>query len=447
MAPLMPVCLVVALILAPFGARAADLVIWWEKGYYAQEDEAVAEIVAAFEHKTGKKVELVRPQQTELADKLEAAIKAGQLPDFTFGLYLDTYIPKWAFEDRLVDLTETIGTFSNLFAPDQLGRAVLLDASTGKRALYGLPMGEFTNHIHVWKSLLERAGFSLDDIPKDWDAFWSFWCDRVQPAVRRATGRDDIWGVGLAMSPAAADTQDQFFQFVAAYDADYVTRAGNLVINDPEIRLRLIRAMDSYTASWRKGCTPPDSVTWIDSGNNQAFLAQSVVMTPNGSLSIPNALKRERPDDYYKNTVTLDWPLGPSGEMFPIEAGMFQAVVFKDGSNVATAKEFVRFLVAEGWLMHYFDFSGEKLLPSIPALLDSPFWLDPRDPHRMAAAMQAKTRPITYQYGPASGDLRHDQVYNERVWGKAIHRIAAEGISPEQAVDEAIARIKQILAE
>jgi multiple sugar transport system substrate-binding protein len=38
-------------------------------------------------------------------------------------------------------------------------------------------------------------------------------------------------------------------------------------------------------------------------------------------------------------------------------------------------------------------------------------------------------------------------VNRERVWGKAIHRVAAEGISPEQAVDEAIARIKQILRE
>ena len=36
----------------------------------------------------------------------------------------------------------------------------------------------------------------------------------------------------------------------------------------------------------------------------------------------------------------------------------FAAVVFKDGRNVDTAKEFVRFLVAEGWLAHYLDFSG-----------------------------------------------------------------------------------------
>ena len=46
-----------------------------------------------------------------------------------------------------------------------------------------------------------------------------------------------------------------------------------------------------------------------------------------------------------------------------------------------------------------------------------------------------------------SGDWRYDQVWQELTWAKAIHRIAAEGISPEQAVDEAIARIKQILSE
>jgi hypothetical protein len=32
-------------------------------------------------------------------------------------------------------------------------------------------------------------------------------------------------------------------------------------------------------------------------------------------------------------------------------------------------------------------------------------------------------------------------------WSKAIHRVVADGASSEQAVDETIARIKQILAE
>ena len=74
-------------------------------------------------------------------------------------------------------------------------------------------------------------------------------------------------------------------------------------------------------------------MSWADPGNNKAFLAQTVVMTPNMSLSIPNALKRERPDDYYKNTATIQWPLGPAGEPFPIGSDPFPAVAFKDGGQ------------------------------------------------------------------------------------------------------------------
>ena len=97
--------------------------------------------------------------------------------------------------------------------------------------------------------------------------------------------------------------------------------------------------------------------------------------------------------------------------------------------------------------MHYLNLSGERVLPSIPALLDQPFWLDPSDRHHMAAAMQAQSRPLAHDYAATSGDRRHDQIYDERVWATAIHRIATANITPEKAVDEAIARIKQILSE
>ena len=67
----------------------------------------------------------------------------------------------------------------------------------------------------------------------------------------------------------------------------------------------------------------------------------------------------------------------------------------------------------------------------------------------MAAAMQLLTPPHAYweAYAAISGNWRHDRVYAEHVWPKAVHRVVADGISPEQAVDEAIARIKQILGE
>ena len=435
------------LAMAPLGAQGADLVVWWDEPYYAEESEALKDIIAAFEQGSGKQVDLVFHPGDELPKAIDAALEAGDPPDLAFGFWLDYHIGPWASDDRLVELSDAIGHFADMFDPDVFGWTVWRNASTEQKALYGLPMGRTTYHLHVWKSLLEQAGFTLEDIPKEWDAFWSFWCDEVQPAVRKALGRDDIWGVGLSMGPGV-DTQNGFFQFLAANEGQYVTRDGRLVIDDPEIRRKLIATIDSYTALYREGCTPPDAVNWATGDrNNKAFLAQTVVLTENELLSVVNALKPDRPDDYYQNSATIEWPLGPTGEPFPIEGSVSVAVVFKDGDHVATAKEFVRFLVAEGWLVHYLNFSGERMLPPMQKLLDQPFWLDPSDPHRMAAAMQVASRPMQYDHTQALGDSRHDRVWQEWTWAKAIHRVAADGISPEQAVDEAIARIKQILSE
>jgi multiple sugar transport system substrate-binding protein len=307
-------------------------------------------------------------------------------------------------------------------------------------------MGHSTWHLHVWRSLLERVGLTLADVPMEWKAFWSFWCDKVQPALRKELTRDDVYGVALQMS-VSNDAHTHFQQFLAAYGADYVTRQGRLVIDEPQVRDRLIRALDDYTTLYRKGCVPPDAVAWDGGGNNQAFIDQRVVMTPNGTLSVPNAIKAARPEDYAKNVATIRWPSGINGEPLAIVTVSVEAAVFNDGGHAATAKEFVRFLVADGWLAHWLDFAKDRLLPPMPALLDQPFWLDPGDPHRMASAIQFLTRPRRYDYAAVSGEWQHRKVEAELVWAKAIHRIATDGITPEQAVDEAIARLKQILSE
>ena len=253
-----------ALVLAPLGAQAADLVVWWEKGFYPQEDEAVRETIAAFEQETGKQVELVfQPAGGASGRRSQAALEAGQPPDFAFGVRLQDYIGPWAVDDRLVDLSDAVGHFSNLFDPDALAWVTWRDAKTGQtQPCTGCRSAARSTTSTFGRAFWSKRASPLADIPREWEAFWSFWCDQVQPAVRRATGREDIWGVGLPMSVRAGDTDLQFFQFVAAYDADYVTRDGRLVIDDPEIRQRLVKAIDSYTAIYRKGCTPPDSVTW-----------------------------------------------------------------------------------------------------------------------------------------------------------------------------------------
>src|SRR3954449_6656337 len=172
------VLLAAALALVPAGVQATDLVVWWEGGLFPEEDGAVRELVAAFERKTGRNVGLTFHPIYDLPAEVLSAVEAGNPPDFVFSDVGNDYFTRWAYEGRLVDLADALGPLAAQFDPDALGRATLLDATTGRRALYALPMASSTLHVHVWKSLLQRAGLTLADIPEEWEPFWAFWCDK-----------------------------------------------------------------------------------------------------------------------------------------------------------------------------------------------------------------------------------------------------------------------------
>jgi multiple sugar transport system substrate-binding protein len=124
-----------------------------------------------------------------------------------------------------------------------------------------------------------------------------------------------------------------------------------------------------------------------------------------------------------------------------------RAAVLK-AQHPALAADFVRFLAEEGWLAHWLTFAGDYMLPPMRKLVEQPFWLDTSDPHRMRTAMQILSRPQQFNnIGVRDNEWRSDQIWRQHVWGNAVHRVVAEGVSPAQAVDEAIARIKQFLAE
>ena len=286
----------------------------------------------------------------ELPDEIWAALEAGQPPDFAFGFWLDGYA-------RAVGLRgsarRSLGRHRPLFGPVRSGSRSTgprcSTRTTGQKALYGLPMGQIT-HLHPRLEEPPGAGgFHPRGHPQEsGKRSGRSGATRCSRPCARPRGATTSGASGFRCRSKRLIPAMQFGQFLIAYEADYVTPDGRLVIDDPEIRQRLVKAIDSYTAIYRKGCTPPNSVTWADIGNNKAFLAQSVVMTPNQSLSIPNALKSERPEDYYKNTATIEWPLGPSASPFRSSRAVHFGMAFNDGANVATAKEFVRFLVSRG---------------------------------------------------------------------------------------------------
>ena len=96
------------LAIAPLGANAADLVVWWEKGYNPEEDVALRDTVAAFELESGKKVDLSFHVQMQMASELQAALDAGHPPDLAYSIWAFPTVSRWAYEGRLVDLADAV---------------------------------------------------------------------------------------------------------------------------------------------------------------------------------------------------------------------------------------------------------------------------------------------------------------------------------------------------
>ena len=67
----------VALLAAPAPTLAADLKIDWEQGFYPEEDQAITAVVAAYQQRTGKTVELNLYPEDDFAAKIVAKIDAG----------------------------------------------------------------------------------------------------------------------------------------------------------------------------------------------------------------------------------------------------------------------------------------------------------------------------------------------------------------------------------
>ncbi len=271
---------------APAMAQDKKITVWWVKGFYKSEDDALLAAIKKFEDKSGIKVELSQYAVQDMIPKTVAALDSGTPPDVAYGDSYDVQAAgKWAFEGKLEDLTDILTPMKSAFAPNTLETASLYNDQTKKKAYYGFPLKQQTMHVNIWKDMLEKAGFKQEEIPTKWADYWSFWCDKVQPAIRKATGQR-IYAVGQPMGVESTDSFQSFYTFMDAYNVKLVDDNGKLLVDDPKTREGLIHALKDYTDTYTRGCTPPSSTTWKDPDNNVAFHNKTIVMTHNFTISI-----------------------------------------------------------------------------------------------------------------------------------------------------------------
>ncbi len=446
--------LVGALLSAASAAALAQerLTVWFNKGFYPAEDKALETMIYRFEQKTGVKVDLSLFAVQDIMPKTVAALDAGTVPDVSFGLTYDFQAAgKWAFEGKLVDLSDIFSPIKDKFLPNTLSTAYLYNDKTKKKAYYAFPVYQQTIHVNYWKDMLTEAGFKDTDIPQDWKGYWNFWCDKVQPAHRQKTGKR-TFGIGNPMGVDSTDSFFSFYQFLIAHNARLVDDSGKLVIEQAKNKAGAVAALKDYTELLTKGCTPPSSTSWKDPDNNVAFHNKTTVMTHNATISIAAkwlddsnnaALTGEQRATAKKNyeelIATTGWPKKADGTPMSYLAAIKLAVVFEGAKNVKRAKEFVAFMAEDSNLIPYTEGALGRWFPSTKVGAQRDFWK--ADPHRRTVLKQFSdgTSPFPFVY-----NYRFTILNNENVWAKAMSRVTNDKWTPEKAVDEMIARIKVV---
>jgi len=440
------------------GAQASaqeKLTVWWVKGFYKAEDDALFAAIKKYEAKNKNvKIELSQYPIQDMIPKTVAALDAGTPPDVAYGDVFDFQVTaSWAYDGKLEDISSVINPIRSRFAPNTVETTFLLNNKEGKRAYYAFPLRQQTMHIQYWSDMLADAGFKESDIPTNWRDFWTFWCDKVQVAHRQKTGQRSF-GIGQPMGVDSSDSFYSFLTFMDAHNVKLVSDSGKLLVDDPDVRKGLIAAMTDYTNVYARGCTPPSATSWKDPDNNVAFHNKTTVMTHNATISIAakwlddmnnaaltEAQRAQARKNYTELIKTAGFPNKPDGSKMTYRAAIKTGVIFKDAKNKARAKEFVSFLMQEENLMPYVEGSLGRWFPVTKAGQQSKFWQD--DPHRKAVYNQFMAGTSTFEF---TKNFRFTQLNNENVWAKAMNRVINEKVPVDRAVDEMIARIKQVAA-
>src|ERR1700724_1992826 len=370
--------------LANAAAKTAE--VWWPQGFVQDEDIAIKKAMADYEKASGNTIDLSITPFAPQRQKIVAAMQTGVVPDVMVnnpgqitGLY--------AWEDKLVDVTDVVETQKPLLTETALLNTFCYNNVSKKRIYYGVPLTQDVLPNHIWRPLVEKAGFTLEDLPKTWAAFYDFFKE-VQKKLR-AQGVRNVYGLGLNVTTNGVDPNNVFNYFLIAYGGQgIVTRDGKLHLDDPKVREAAIKALTYPTTAYKDGFVPPGAINWNDADDNNAFHAKQIVMDLDGTISTEVAVLSQGKKDDYDDIVTMGLPLSNDAKPVPAQAVSACGLIPKGAKNIEVAKDFLKYFIQPKVNSEWLKTGLGRNIPCMASVVkDDPWWLK-EDPHRLAYVQQ-----------------------------------------------------------
>jgi multiple sugar transport system substrate-binding protein len=421
-------------------AAATTAEVWWAQGFAQEEDVSFKKVVADYQKASGNTIEYSIIPFAPERQKIVSAVTSGVVPDLFQNNPFES-VALFAWDDKLVDVSDVVATQKEEYTEAALLSVSCYNRVEKRRSFYGVPYTAGVSANHIWGSLVNKAGYTIEDNPKTWDAFYDYF-KGVQKKLREQ-GMRNVYALGFQVTTNGNDPNSTFNYFLTAYGGqNIVTRDGKLHLDDPQVREAAIKALTYPTTAYKEGFVPPSAINWNDADDNNAFHAKQIVMDLDGSISTEVAIFNKKEE--YDDIATMGLALSNDGKPVPSQARTTCGVIPKGAKNVAVAKEFLKYLIEPKIVNEYLKAGLGRNVPCMPSIVKGdPWWF--ADPHRNAYTTQALLGPTIADYwafNPA-----YAQVQNEHVWPNGWADIMQNGVAPQAAAERAFKRVEEIFAK
>jgi len=236
-------------------AAAKTATVWWIQGFAEEEDVAFKNIVSDYEKASGNTIDNTLIPFAPHRQKVVSAVTSGVVPDL-FPNNPVEILALYAWDNKLVDVSDVVETQKSQYSEAALLTAFCYNNVEKRRSYYAVPYTCAVRPNHVWRPLVEKAGYKIEDAPKTWDAYYDFF-EEVQKSLL-LQGMRNVYGMGFQLNTTGNDSNALFDYFLIAYGGkDIVAKDGKLHVDDPQVKEAAIKTVTYPTAAYKEGFVPP----------------------------------------------------------------------------------------------------------------------------------------------------------------------------------------------
>jgi multiple sugar transport system substrate-binding protein len=322
-------------------SNGSKLSIWGWQSFTPDGDKALGDQMNQWGAANNTQVEYVVVENSQFPSKLAAAVEAKAPPDVVM-LTAAANVLDYAGRDLLVDITDVWNDVSKQAGGFWKYVEPLFKSGS---AYYGIPFEAETSPLFARLDLIEKANGNRD-LPKS--------LDELTDLTKKINDPPNLYGLGFTLGR----TPDCFGNTLNIIWND----GGALVDKDGKVNLNTaetIAALQRIKDWWDAKLIPPDSPTWDDTGNNNAYQKKQAAFV----LNPPSIYgwMQQNDQDLLNNSTMAPVPGGKSGSYSG--SGAWSWSIFKNSKNVDGGKDLIHYLMDPQRLQSVYSKVGGRWYP------------------------------------------------------------------------------------